>query len=281
MTAAQYEVLTRQVVPPKAVCTSDDIYTYALPMIAKLEREIPGMKLRLMGLRCTNLVSTKKRGIDFFGTGELSKAKSRTDPFSANNKTRLEQEEGGGDDNGEWEVWPEGEFEEAARHEREADMNDIEQLSQELQDQDLESSNSPSIRSKHKALDDINDSQRSSRQQQQLQQHPPWSCPICNRSQPGNDKTFNAHIDYCLSRQTIKEAAARETSPPATATSSSGPAGGVPQTPLPPLSLRSEPKTKDSGSGRGRGRGRPKKKRKFGEEESEGKKQKQQILFGR
>ncbi|KAL8980806.1 MAG: hypothetical protein Q9177_005774 [Variospora cf. flavescens] len=50
-----YEVLTRQVVPPKAVAAADDLYAYALPMFQKLEREIPGMKLRLMGLRCTHL----------------------------------------------------------------------------------------------------------------------------------------------------------------------------------------------------------------------------------
>lgn len=266
-------------IPPKAVSTADDIYTYALPMMVKLEREIPGMKLRLMGLRCTNLVSTKKRGIDFFGTAELSKAESRTNLSSANNKASIEEERKDGDDNEEWEVWPEGEFEQAARHEREAEMNEIEQLSQELHDQDLESADSPSIRSKHKALDDLNDSRRSpQQQQQQQQQHPPWSCPICNRSQPRDDKTFNAHIDYCLSRQTIKEAAsaaARATSAAPLTHSSSGPPGL--SSPAP--SLGSESKTRDSGSRRGRGR--PRKRRKLEEEESEGKKQKQQLLFGR
>lgn len=255
---SQYEVVTRQVVPPKAVSTADDIYNYALPIMAKLERDIPGMKLRLMGLRCTNLVSTKKRGIDFFGTGEISKPESRPNPSSKN--AGIEE----GED--EWEVWPEEEFEEAARHEREDEMNEIEQLSQELQDLD---SSKPAvaispIRSKHKALDNLNATE-TPRQQQ------PWSCPICGRSQPGNDKTFNAHIDYCLSRQTIKEAArAASPAPPplppstTTTTSSTSPT-------IPPPSLRSESKTP-------RGRGRPK-KRKFGEGENEGKKQ--QLLFGR
>lgn len=277
MTNAQYEVLTRQVVPPKAVSTADDIYTYVLPIMVKLEREIPGMKLRLMGLRCTNLVSTKKRGIDFFGTGELSKPETRTNLFSANNKVSIREEREGDDDNEEWEVWPEGEFEQAARHEREAEMNEMEQLSQELQDQDLDSADSPSIRSKHKALDNLNDSQRSPRQRQQ-QQQPPWSCPICNRSQPRDDKIFNAHIDYCLSRQTIKEAASA--APPATSViPSTHSLTAPPGLSSSPPSLGSESKTRDSGVRRGRGR--PKKKRKLGEEESEGKKQKQQILFGR
>ncbi|KAL2134311.1 hypothetical protein VTI74DRAFT_508 [Chaetomium olivicolor] len=55
-----FEVLTRQVVLPKAVHLANDLYNYSLPMLAKLEQEIPSMKLRLMGLRCTHLVSTKK-----------------------------------------------------------------------------------------------------------------------------------------------------------------------------------------------------------------------------
>ena len=259
-------------IPPKAVSTADDIYTYALPMMAKLERDIPGMKLRLMGLRCTNLVSTNKRGIDFFGTGEqLSKPASRPN-ISAANKASTEAGE-----EDQWEVWPEGEFEEAARHEREDEMNEIEQLSQELQD--LESTEktvtvdpSPStiIRSKHKALENLN---AETPQRQNHYNNHSWSCPICGRSQPGNDKTFNAHIDYCLSRQTIKEAAARETSPapapaPAPApqkTSSSS---------SPPISLSLKPEAKAR-----RGRGRPPKKRRLAESENEGKKQR--LLFGK
>lgn len=55
-----FEVYTRQVVPPRAVYMADDLYNFSLPMLAKLEQEMPGMKLRLMGLRCTHLISTKK-----------------------------------------------------------------------------------------------------------------------------------------------------------------------------------------------------------------------------
>jgi DNA polymerase kappa len=33
-----------------------------------------------------------------------------------------------------------------------------------------------------------------------------WTCPICSLPQAPNDATFNAHIDFCLSKQTIKEA---------------------------------------------------------------------------
>ncbi|KAK2747402.1 hypothetical protein FQN55_005151 [Onygenales sp. PD_40] len=63
-----FEVLSRQVVPPRAIYLSEDLYRYSLPMLMKLQKENPDMKLRLMGLRCTNLVSTKKPDINFFGT---------------------------------------------------------------------------------------------------------------------------------------------------------------------------------------------------------------------
>ncbi len=36
-----YEVLTRQVVTPKAIYLADDLYNYSLPVLAKLEQEIP------------------------------------------------------------------------------------------------------------------------------------------------------------------------------------------------------------------------------------------------
>ncbi|KAI0827485.1 DNA polymerase kappa [Hypoxylon sp. FL0890] len=68
-----YEVLTRQVVTPKAICTADDLYNYSLPILAKLEQDKPGMKLRLMGLRCTHLISTKKPDARaFFGLRPLN-----------------------------------------------------------------------------------------------------------------------------------------------------------------------------------------------------------------
>ena len=41
-------------------------------MLEKLMKEIPNMKLRLMGLRVTHIISTKKPGIDFFWTRQDS-----------------------------------------------------------------------------------------------------------------------------------------------------------------------------------------------------------------
>ena len=195
-----YEVLTRQTIPPKAVHTADDLYTYALPMMQKLEREIPGMKLRLMGLRCTHLVSTKKAGIDFFGLRrETSLPEGGLPPL----KSSL------GDDDGEWEVWPEAEFEDAARQERQDEMNELERLSQEVPIDDAPMQRGSGGYQPNAAKIDEPD------KQEEL-----WDCPICSRPQKASDQEFNSHIDHCLSRQTIKEAV-QETPPGPVKTSTS------------------------------------------------------------
>lgn len=200
-----YEVLTRQIIPPKAVNSADDLYTYALPMLAKLEREISGMTLRLMGLRCTHIVSTKKAGIDFFG---LRRQASADGEAASPSKRR------GADNEDEWEVWPEEEFEEAARRERQDEMNELEKLSQEqtphgLSQEDIEEANR---RHKHGREILANPKKPSDERQVENVCDNLWDCPICARPQPANDREFNDHIDHCLSRQTIKEAI-RETSP--------------------------------------------------------------------
>lgn len=181
-----YEVFTRQVAPPKAVSTAEDLYKYSVPMLVKLNQEIPNMKLRLMGLRCTHLVSAKKKGADFFGFRRPVNGNSTSE------KTKLGRENSSMEsDNGGWEVWPEGEFEEAARQEKEDEMNDLERLSQEVaeagQDAPTGSSETP---------DEITGADGAAC----------WDCPICSRPLPAEDATFNAHIDLCLSRQTIKKA---------------------------------------------------------------------------
>ena len=180
-----YEMLTRQIAPPKAVATADDIYKYALPMLTKLEKEIPRFKLRLMGLRCTHLVSTKKTGMDFFGM-----RKSTTLAHD------IEQPQGNVDASGEWEVWPEAEFEEAARLEKQEDMNEIERLSQETPYDD-----EPRYKHGREIVPNPKRSPDPSQDQVEL-----WDCPICGRPQSTDDRAFNGHIDQCLSQKTIKEA---------------------------------------------------------------------------
>ncbi|KAL6712333.1 hypothetical protein ACN47E_000210 [Coniothyrium glycines] len=176
-----YEVHTRQITPPFAINKADDLYKYSLPMLEKLMKEIPNMRLRLMGLRVTHIVSTKKPGIDFFGRVRgpaTSKRASTPKPEDV------------------WETWPEEEFEEAARQERNDDMNELEKLSQEqspAQPHDTFDTNTP-----------------------QPPKEELWNCPICTLPQPPNDATFNAHIDFCLSKQTIKEVVQSTAPPPLT-----------------------------------------------------------------
>jgi DNA polymerase kappa len=169
-----YEVHTRQTTPPFAIHRADDLYKYGLSMLEKLMKEIPNMKLRLMGLRVTHIVSTKKPGIDFFGRQQTGS--TATKPKTSTNTQ------------GEWETWPEEEFEEAARQEINDEMNELEKLSQEHEHEQQQHPAEPP-----------NEAQEAVAEEQ-------WTCPICTLPQSPDDATFNAHIDFCLSKQTIKEA---------------------------------------------------------------------------
>ncbi|KAJ5974970.1 hypothetical protein N7481_008677 [Penicillium waksmanii] len=165
-----FEVLTRQTAPPRAVSQAKDLYTYALPMLIKLEKEIPGMKLRLLGLRCSNLVTTKKTGLNFFGFTTQPKPPTVEPP-----EPRKEHE-----------IGAEEAFEAAARQEVQDEMNDLEQLSQEAV---IPGPSTPTIESGP------------------VEESPAqWECPICSKPQVADDRGFNNHVDFCLSRQTIREA---------------------------------------------------------------------------
>lgn len=192
-----YEVSTRQTVVPKAICMADDLYNYSLPMLVSLEKEFPTMRLRLMGLRCTQLVSTKKYEGNFF----------KPQPVKKHSSTEIRSEDG-------WQVWPEEEFEEAARQERQDEMDELERQSQE-QEQVAENGAQvwESTADWHEPFGTYKyGSEKTSPVKQQplesAQQEELWDCPICMVPQPANDRDFNAHIDHCLSRQTIKEAVA-------------------------------------------------------------------------
>ncbi|KAH0536945.1 hypothetical protein FGG08_006210 [Glutinoglossum americanum] len=183
-----YEVLTRQTTPPKAVQLTEDLYQYALPMLSKLEQDIPGIKLRLMGLRVTHLVSTKKNGMDFFGAhGPV--------PIDYQNQGTKRKAAVLEEDGAEWEVWPEEEFEEVARQERQAETEELKALSQE---QELKEIN------RRKGIE--NEANLSSMECGTGDKEQFWNCPVCFRPQLANDREFNGHVDFCLSRQTIREA---------------------------------------------------------------------------
>lgn len=141
-------------------------------MLAKLEKEIPDLKLRLLGLRCTNLVSTKKIGLEFFSVT----SRPKPTPGSSNSTTT----------NTEQNIEMDEAFEQAARQERQQEIEDLEQLSQEIDD----SKESHNAEGSDAATE------------------PPilfWDCPICSKPQPADDKIFNDHVDFCLSKDAIKK----------------------------------------------------------------------------
>ena len=191
-----YEVFSRQVAPPKAICLEDDLYNYSLPMLAKYEKEIPNMRLRLMGLRCTHLISTERYTGNFFGP-RSSMLTERPHSCSV------------GD--GEWEVWPDYEFEDAARQEHQDEIDEMERLSQE-HDQTEGLVAGPAFHEpfgRYKYGSEPNSPAKPAVAMKESDQY--WDCPICTVPQPANDRDFNAHIDLCLSRETIKEAVADAT----------------------------------------------------------------------
>ena len=183
-----FEVFTRQVVTPKTVYLADDLYNYSLPMLSKLEQEIPDMKLRLMGLRCTHLVSTKKPDtLSFFGLRR--KPPASTDSSDA--RSTMKRKSSTLDDEGEeeeWETLPdELIFEDAERQEREDEVQELESLSQKIEEQQQHADRTTS-----EGNDDVDKVDW-------------WDCPICSRPQSPDERSFNAHIDLCLSRQTIRD----------------------------------------------------------------------------
>ncbi|KAK4097102.1 DNA/RNA polymerase [Parathielavia hyrcaniae] len=174
-----FEVLTRQVVPPKAVYKADDLYNYSLPMLAKLEQEFPGMRLRLMGLRCTHLVSTKKPDARaFFGL----------------KPPRLESvgsaEDGAG--SREMGVGGEGDFEQQPQ----TTNTDVEHSLGAHKDP---ATATPGRRHGKEIVSNPT-REKSAAAEEEL-----WDCPVCGRPQPADERQFNDHIDLCLSRRAIRD----------------------------------------------------------------------------
>jgi DNA polymerase kappa len=182
-----FEVITRQVVPPKAIYLAEDLYKYSLPMLAKLEQDFPGLKLRLLGLRCTHLVSMKKPDtMSFFGfkTRTSTETGEASDDQPDNGKRKSDALE-----DGQWETWPDERlFEDAERQEREDEFQELEKLSQEIDKQ------------RQHGKEIVPNPKKEATPEEW------WDCPICLRPQTPSEKKFNEHIDLCLSRQTIRDA---------------------------------------------------------------------------
>jgi len=168
-----FEVLTRQAVLPRSIISSDDLYAFALPMLAKLEKEIPGMTLRLMGLRCTHLISTKPPDtLAFFGLRS-----HRTDSAEKKAKTI------GGTE--EWEEWPD------------ETAGDHQEMGDSPPDPRGEGSGDDGPYRRH-GKEVVPNPKKGAPHLEDL-----WDCPICARPQAANERQFNEHIDLCLSRRTI------------------------------------------------------------------------------
>ncbi|RMX95063.1 hypothetical protein D0868_11947 [Hortaea werneckii] len=232
-----YEVFSRQVQPPKAVYTAEDLFHYSLPMLAKLEKEMPGMKLRLMGLRCTHLVSIKKGEVDFFGRARQQQPQTSGDGTVGGEETsgKVELDEEG------WQKWPDELFEDAARQEHQDEVDELERLSQQSPPHPDAQNDTPQHRTEPFPPDppaadfqpspsrpssgeppadyrrhangfawrSLLEAERAAEAEEKSAADPPtpaqWNCPICNLPQPSDERALNAHLDSCLSRQTIRE----------------------------------------------------------------------------
>jgi DNA polymerase kappa len=193
-----YEVYTRQVVPPKAVSLAEDLYKYSLPMLTKLEEDFPAMKLRLMGLRCTHLVSTKKPdALTFFGFRKHGVTETVHVADGVNDASM--KRKASAFDAHEWQTWSEKEFEDAAAQEHKDELDEVERLSQLDQSGDENEQSSKGYRGHGKDI--LPNPRKGSALEEEL-----WDCPICHRPQGAVEKDFNDHIDLCLSRSTIREA---------------------------------------------------------------------------
>lgn len=184
-----FEVYTRQVVTPKAIYVADDLYTYALPMLVKLEQDMPGMKLRLMGLRCTHLVSTKRPN-----TAAFWGFKTRRDFTNVGADAPAALKRKADDLSEEWEEYES--LDQPCLEPGTTTPMDVAtpEVSPPQEDMDYrrhgkEIAPNPTVEAASVAEDEW------------------WDCPICNRPQAADERLFNEHIDLCLSRQTIREAA--------------------------------------------------------------------------
>ncbi|KAL0468142.1 hypothetical protein QR685DRAFT_447246 [Neurospora intermedia] len=188
-----FEVLTRQTVLPRALHLATDLYNHALPMLTKLEQEIPGMKLRLMGLRCTNIATTKKpNSMAFFGLKSRGNRSEGYETTSAKKTTNL--------DGGKWETRPVGI----------SAVLSGEQGAQGTRETKLTGRDSPSQSASHSDGDEITSHSRQHDGEPLFAEPEWWNCPICNRLQVAEERRFNDHIDLCLSRQAIRDTIQKE-----------------------------------------------------------------------
>ncbi|KAG5951332.1 hypothetical protein E4U53_003328 [Claviceps sorghi] len=175
-----FEVITKQVATPRAISSADDLYAFSLPLLNKLEQNTPDWKLRLMGLRCTNLVSTKRPDTTaFFGIKRQRLDSPVAGALAAAERDALCKNR------------TDGEAELAV------DRFPLCELVQNCENEKLEDS----------AFDEYGEEVLSRSPKETTHADEDWwECPVCFRPQQPDEKDFNDHIDLCLSRQTIRDA---------------------------------------------------------------------------
>jgi DNA polymerase kappa len=139
------------------------------------------MKLRLMGLRCTHLVSTKKPDtMAFFGM----KRRAKTLDQSQYQAGRTSENQELNDESQALEAVP------------------VDGCLQEGEPPQLSAIQGSDNRyGRHGKELVANPKKKGSDTEEER-----WDCPVCFRPHEANEKAFNDHIDLCLSRQTIRDA---------------------------------------------------------------------------
>lgn len=203
-----YQVHSRQKALHRSIFSAEDLYNYALPLLQELEGEFQPLKIRLMGLRVTQLSSTKK------DTGKINNFFKKNLLQSMKRKRPEQEREHGQEDEGEecppaksqrsnaqvgegeaeWEVWPEESLD---------GLLPSGHLSQEVQDEEqlaIEEAIKASL-----SMPAGDTPQDLSPPPKMAAKEEWWECPICTRLLPADDAVFNEHVDFCLSRETIRE----------------------------------------------------------------------------
>ncbi|KAG6284966.1 hypothetical protein E4U09_007537 [Claviceps aff. purpurea] len=177
-----FEVVTRQIATPKVIGSADDLYAFSLPLLSKLEQEMPDWKLRLMGLRCTNLISTKRPdAVAFFGLKKRKLDNAKATALAAN-KDDVMSETKSDDRCGKPAVEKNLSYGGPLTQRGETHLRDS--------TTSRPSENSmPSYPKENTRVDEDW-----------------WDCPVCFRPQQPDQRALNDHIDLCLSRQTIRDA---------------------------------------------------------------------------
>ncbi|KAF3918941.1 hypothetical protein ABW20_dc0107022 [Dactylellina cionopaga] len=184
-----YEEAIRQKPLPYPIWKSGDLYDYALPLLTKLEEEYKPMKIRLMGLRLTTLSSRKKTGA---GGNNFFK------PMAV--KKRKLGDEG---EEGKWEEWPEEEWEkyDETGFERRQEDEEVDMERDEEEMMYFDGLKSDDLLAVEGEGMEANEQEGAKEGKEEVY----WPCPICDLPQVADDRMFNDHVDYCLSKQTIRE----------------------------------------------------------------------------